>query len=166
MRPLRYSVTIAPIGPPGADTRRCRPRTTDASVVRPAAVEQTASRTTTTAVVADPQPISSFHRRRTTRMLLYSGRDGKHSAHFRAEPSARQANQKASAPSSRPLHYVARGSLVLRLAKQHCFCLGANSLASDGPATLQGGGLYIQAEPLTLTNSVIARNHPDQCDGC
>jgi hypothetical protein len=41
-----------------------------------------------------------------------------------------------------------------------------NVLASDGPATLQGGGLYIQGQPLTLTNSIIARNHPDQCDGC
>jgi hypothetical protein len=41
-----------------------------------------------------------------------------------------------------------------------------NALAGSAPAILQGGGLYIQGEPLTLTNSVIARNHPDQCDGC
>ena len=41
-----------------------------------------------------------------------------------------------------------------------------NALAGNGPAILQGGGLYIQGQPLTLTNSVIARNHPDQCDGC
>jgi hypothetical protein len=41
-----------------------------------------------------------------------------------------------------------------------------NALAGSGPTTLQGGGLYIQGQPLTLTNSVIARNHPDQCDGC
>ena len=41
-----------------------------------------------------------------------------------------------------------------------------NVLAGGGPATLQGAGLYIQGQPLTLTNSVIARNHPDQCDGC
>ena len=41
-----------------------------------------------------------------------------------------------------------------------------NVLAGGAPATLQGGGLYIQGQPLTLTNTVIARNHPDQCDGC
>jgi hypothetical protein len=41
-----------------------------------------------------------------------------------------------------------------------------NVLAGSGGATLQGGGLYIQSEPLALTNSVIARNVPDQCFGC
>jgi hypothetical protein len=30
----------------------------------------------------------------------------------------------------------------------------------------QSGGLCIQNEPLTSTNSVIANNTPDQCFGC
>ncbi len=41
-----------------------------------------------------------------------------------------------------------------------------NVLAGSAGVTLQGGGLYIQNEPLTLTNSVIADNIPDQCFGC
>jgi hypothetical protein len=41
-----------------------------------------------------------------------------------------------------------------------------NTLAGNAGALLQGGGLYIQSEPLTMTNSVIAQNVPDQCDGC
>jgi hypothetical protein len=31
---------------------------------------------------------------------------------------------------------------------------------------MQGGGIYIQNEPPTLTNSIIARNVPDPCSGC
>ncbi len=58
------------MGPPGADTRRRRPRSTDASVVRAAAVEQTASRSTTVAVVTDLQSVSAFQRRRRTAKML------------------------------------------------------------------------------------------------
>jgi hypothetical protein len=78
---LRYSVAIDPIGPPGADTRRWRPRTTDASVVRAAAVEETATRTTTAAAAADRKPISAFqHRHRTIRILPHSDLDDNRSA--------------------------------------------------------------------------------------
>ena len=40
-----------------------------------------------------------------------------------------------------------------------------NTLNGSG-VTLQGGGLYLQDEPLTQSNSVIANNVPDQCHGC
>ena len=70
MRPFRYRVAIAPMGPPGADTRRWRPRSNDASVVRAAAVEQTARRSTTAAVVADLQPTSAIQRRHGKAKML------------------------------------------------------------------------------------------------
>jgi hypothetical protein len=41
----------------------------------------------------------------------------------------------------------------------------ANTLTGAG-LTLQGGGIYLQDEPITLTNSVITQNVPDQCFGC
>jgi hypothetical protein len=53
------------------------------------------------------------------------------------------------------------GPLVLQNSK-----LTDNVLTGSSGVTLQGGGLYIQNEPLTSTNSVIANNVPDQCFGC
>jgi hypothetical protein len=53
------------------------------------------------------------------------------------------------------------GPLVLQNSK-----LTDNVLTGSSGFTLQGGGLYIQNEPLTSTNSVIANNVPDQCFGC
>jgi hypothetical protein len=41
-----------------------------------------------------------------------------------------------------------------------------NTLAGSAGAPLQGAGLYIQSEQLTMTNSVITHNTPDQCIGC
>jgi hypothetical protein len=41
-----------------------------------------------------------------------------------------------------------------------------NALSGSPGITLQGGGLYIDDKPLTLKNSVIAGNTPDQCFGC
>jgi hypothetical protein len=41
-----------------------------------------------------------------------------------------------------------------------------NVLGGSAGITLQGGGLYTQNQPLTLTHSVIADNLPDQCFGC
>jgi hypothetical protein len=41
-----------------------------------------------------------------------------------------------------------------------------NVLRGPAAVTLQGGGLYIDNKPLTLTHSVIAGNLPDQCFGC
>jgi hypothetical protein len=41
-----------------------------------------------------------------------------------------------------------------------------NVLSGSSGITLQGGGLYTQNQPLTLTHSVIADNSPDQCVGC
>jgi hypothetical protein len=41
-----------------------------------------------------------------------------------------------------------------------------NSLTGSAGARLQGGGLYIQSEPLTVTHSAIAGNSPDDCFGC
>jgi hypothetical protein len=41
-----------------------------------------------------------------------------------------------------------------------------NALSGSAGIMLQGGGLYIQNQPLTLTHSVIADNSPDQCYGC
>ena len=42
----------------------------------------------------------------------------------------------------------------------------ANALTGSAGIPRQGGGLYIQNLPLTLTHSVIANNSPDQCSGC
>jgi hypothetical protein len=36
----------------------------------------------------------------------------------------------------------------------------------SGTVVLQGGGIYLQGQPITLTHSVIAQNVPDQCFGC
>jgi hypothetical protein len=41
-----------------------------------------------------------------------------------------------------------------------------NVLSGTARITLQGGGLYVRNQPLTLTHSVIADNLPDQCSGC
>jgi hypothetical protein len=41
----------------------------------------------------------------------------------------------------------------------------ANMLTGTG-LTLQGGGVYVQDNPITLTNSLISGNIPDQCVGC
>jgi hypothetical protein len=41
-----------------------------------------------------------------------------------------------------------------------------NVLAGSSGVTLQGGGLYTPGFSVALTNSLIARNLPDQCFGC
>jgi hypothetical protein len=41
----------------------------------------------------------------------------------------------------------------------------ANTLSGAG-LTVQGGGIYLQDEPITLTRSLISQNVPDQCIGC
>lgn len=41
----------------------------------------------------------------------------------------------------------------------------ANALSGTG-LLLQGGGVYLQGEPITLMNSLIDGNIPDQCIGC
>ncbi len=40
-----------------------------------------------------------------------------------------------------------------------------NALTGSAAITLQGGGIYV-TNPLTLTNSIISDNVPDQCFGC
>jgi hypothetical protein len=41
----------------------------------------------------------------------------------------------------------------------------ANTLSGTG-LQLQGGGIYLQDQPITRTNSLITQNVPDQCFGC
>ena len=41
-----------------------------------------------------------------------------------------------------------------------------NVLMGSVGVAVEGGGLYIQDEPLTRTNSAIAQNTPDDCFGC
>jgi len=41
-----------------------------------------------------------------------------------------------------------------------------NSLSGSSGVILQGGGIFTQGSPTTLTNSVVAFNKPDQCNGC
>lgn len=53
------------------------------------------------------------------------------------------------------------GPLVLQNSK-----LIGNVLSGSSGITLQGGGLYIEDNPLTLINSLIANNLPDDCFGC
>ena len=40
-----------------------------------------------------------------------------------------------------------------------------NALSASPGITPQGGGIFA-TNPVTLRNSLIANNHPDQCDGC
>jgi hypothetical protein len=42
----------------------------------------------------------------------------------------------------------------------------ANTLSGTAGIELQGGGIYLQDQPITLTNSVVTENIPDQCFGC
>lgn len=44
--------------------------------------------------------------------------------------------------------------------------VAGNVLTGSPGVTLQGGGLFTPGFPVTLTNSVIAKNLPDQCYGC
>jgi hypothetical protein len=53
------------------------------------------------------------------------------------------------------------GPLVLQNSN-----LIGNLLNGSTGITLRGGGLYIESNPLTLINSLIANNAPDQCFGC
>jgi hypothetical protein len=41
-----------------------------------------------------------------------------------------------------------------------------NSVSGSAGVELSGGGLYTVGFPPTLTNTVVAHNTPDQCDGC
>jgi hypothetical protein len=41
-----------------------------------------------------------------------------------------------------------------------------NTLTGGPDVNLQGGGIYTLGFPTTLTNSIVASNRPDQCDGC
>ena len=41
----------------------------------------------------------------------------------------------------------------------------SNILSGNPAITLQGGGIFA-TDPVTLTNTLIARNLPDQCGGC
>jgi len=40
-----------------------------------------------------------------------------------------------------------------------------NTLGGAG-LVFQGGGIYLQDNPITLTNSSVAQNVPDQCFDC
>jgi len=51
------------------------------------------------------------------------------------------------------------------LALQNSNLIG-NVLSGSTGISLHGGGLYIESNPLTLINSLIANNLPDQCFGC
>lgn len=41
-----------------------------------------------------------------------------------------------------------------------------NTLSGSPGIALRGAGIYTLGFPITLTNSFVARNTPDQCDGC
>ena len=41
-----------------------------------------------------------------------------------------------------------------------------NVLSGSTGATLSGGGIYTVGFPVTLTNTVVAQNAPDDCEGC
>jgi len=51
------------------------------------------------------------------------------------------------------------------LTLQHSDVTG-NTLDGTAGLTRQGGGIYLENEPITLTNSPITQNAPDQCFGC
>jgi hypothetical protein len=52
------------------------------------------------------------------------------------------------------------GPLVLQNSN-----VNANTLLGSA-LLLQGGGIYLEGQPITLTNSLVAQNVPDQCFGC
>jgi hypothetical protein len=41
-----------------------------------------------------------------------------------------------------------------------------NVLSGSAGITLSGGGIYTVGFPVTLTNTVVAHNSPDDCEGC
>jgi hypothetical protein len=53
------------------------------------------------------------------------------------------------------------GPLVLQNSN-----VNGNSLTGTAGPTLQGGGIYLENEPITLTHSAVSGNVPDQCFGC
>ena len=53
------------------------------------------------------------------------------------------------------------GPLVL-----HNSTVIANVLSGTAGITLEGGGIFLRDNPITLRNSLIAQNVPDQCLGC
>jgi hypothetical protein len=53
------------------------------------------------------------------------------------------------------------GSLALEKTS-----VSGNSLSASAGILLQGGGIFAQAETVTLTNSWVMHNVPDQCFGC
>jgi hypothetical protein len=59
------------------------------------------------------------------------------------------------APDGPAPHLVLENSIVTR-----------NGLTGSPGLAVEGGGVYTPGFPITLTNSVIARNVPDQCFGC
>jgi hypothetical protein len=50
------------------------------------------------------------------------------------------------------------------LALNHSDVLG-NTVSGSPEVTLQGGGIFTVGSPLTLTDSLVAHNTPDQCAG-
>jgi hypothetical protein len=69
----------------------------------------------------------------------------------------------AAASSTSPCRTARRppgGPLALQNSR-----VTANTLSGTGSVQLQGGGIYLQDEPITLTNSAITQNVPDQCFG-
>jgi hypothetical protein len=75
-----------------------------------------------------------------------------------------------SAPSGRDqgggiFNGVVFGAPPVELTLQDTTVVG-NALTGSPGVALQGGGLYTLGFPITLTNSPISRNAPDQCFGC
>ncbi len=50
------------------------------------------------------------------------------------------------------------------LAIDHTGVFG-NTVSGSPEVTLQGGGIFTIGSPLTLTDSLVANNTPDQCAG-
>jgi hypothetical protein len=59
---------------------------------------------------------------------------------------------------------LSNGPPTVRLTLQHSTVTG-NTLTATPGGTAQGGGLYTPF-PVTLTDSLVAGNLPDQCYGC
>jgi hypothetical protein len=76
----------------------------------------------------------------------------------------------ASAPSGSDqgggiFNGVVFGAPPVELTLQDTTVVG-NTLTGGPSVTIQGGGLYTLGFPITLTNSLISHNAPDQCFGC
>ena len=73
--------------------------------------------------------------------------------------------QRGSAQGAGIWNGLLFGGPTSPLTLQHT-AVTRNLLTGSSTVTLQGAGIYTLGFPTTLSDSIVAFNTPDQCDGC